>query len=122
MVLDIFISIFTEKAEKKALAIDKLRNEGDLDSISFRPRLLQIVASSVYNREALNSRVLFLKQVMDALRDPNLNMIGVYGMGGVGKTTLAKEVHRQAIEEKLFDVVVMVAVNQTPELRRIHRR
>ncbi|KAF2294497.1 hypothetical protein GH714_011983 [Hevea brasiliensis] len=56
---------------------------------------------------------------MDALRDPNLNKIGVYGMGGVGKTTLAKEVHRQAIEEKLFDEVVMVAVNQTPELRRI---
>ncbi|KAF2294475.1 hypothetical protein GH714_011728 [Hevea brasiliensis] len=78
-----------------------------------------IVASSVYHREALNSRVLFLKQVMDALRDPNLNKIGVYGMGGVGKTTLAKEVHRQAIEEKLFDEVVMVAVNQTPELRRI---
>ncbi|XP_058007404.1 uncharacterized protein LOC110653611 isoform X2 [Hevea brasiliensis] len=111
--------LLSKEAEKKALAIDKLRNEGDLDSISFRPRLLQIVASSVYNREALNSRVLFLRQVMDALRDPNLNMIGVYGMGGVGKTTLAKEVHRQAIEEKLFDVVVMVAVNQTPELRRI---
>ncbi|KAF2294503.1 hypothetical protein GH714_012031 [Hevea brasiliensis] len=111
--------LLSKKAEKKALAIDKLVNEGDHDPISFRPRILQIVASSVYHREALNSRVLFLKQVMDALRDPNLNKIGVYGMGGVGKTTLAKEVHRQAIEEKLFDEVVMVAVNQTPELRRI---
>ncbi|KAF2294506.1 hypothetical protein GH714_012073 [Hevea brasiliensis] len=111
--------LLSKKAEKKALAIDKLVNEGDHDPISFRPRILQIVASSVYHREALNSRVLFLKQVMDALRDPNLNKIGVHGMGGVGKTTLAKEVHRQAIEEKLFDEVVMVAVNQTPELRRI---
>ncbi|KAF2294532.1 hypothetical protein GH714_012311 [Hevea brasiliensis] len=111
--------LLSKKAEKKALAIDKLVNEGDHDPISFRPRILQIVASSVYHREALNSRVLFLKQVMDALRDPNLNKIGVHGMGGVGKTTLAKEVHRQAIEEKLFDEVVMVAVNQIPELRRI---
>ncbi|XP_058006713.1 disease resistance protein At4g27190-like [Hevea brasiliensis] len=111
--------LLSKKAEKKALAIDKLVNEGDHDPISFRPRILQIVASSVYHREALNSRVLFLKQVMDALRDPNLNKIGVHGMGGVGKTTLAKEVHRQALEEKLFDEVVMVAVNQTPELRRI---
>ncbi|KAF2294492.1 hypothetical protein GH714_011927 [Hevea brasiliensis] len=76
--------LLSKKAEKKALAIDKLVNEGDHDPISFRPRILQIVASSVYHREALNSRVLFLKQVMDALRDPNLNKIGVHGMGGVG--------------------------------------
>ncbi|KAF2306672.1 hypothetical protein GH714_020324 [Hevea brasiliensis] len=48
-----------------------------------------------------------------------LNMIGVYGMGGVGKTTLAREVHRQAQYDKLFDVVIFVAVSQSPELRRI---
>ncbi|XP_021618364.1 disease resistance protein At4g27190 [Manihot esculenta] len=109
----------SKKAEKKALAILELANEGDLDSISFRPPLQQIVAPSVYAREGLNSRELFLEKVMDALLDPDLNMIGVYGLGGVGKTTLAKQVHRKAIEERLFDVVAMVAVNQTPELRRI---
>uniref|UniRef100_A0A2C9VJ07 AAA+ ATPase domain-containing protein n=1 Tax=Manihot esculenta TaxID=3983 RepID=A0A2C9VJ07_MANES len=109
----------SKKAEKKALAIHELANEGDLDSISFRPPLQQIVAPSVYAREGLNSRELFLEKVMDALLDPDLNMIGVYGLGGVGKTTLAKQVHRKAIEENLFDVVAMVAVNQTPELRRI---
>uniref|UniRef100_A0A2C9WHI5 Uncharacterized protein n=1 Tax=Manihot esculenta TaxID=3983 RepID=A0A2C9WHI5_MANES len=86
----------SKKAEKKALAIHELANEGDLDSISFRPPLQQIVAPSVYAREGLNSRELFLE-----------------------KTTLAKQVHRKAIEENLFDVVAMVAVNQTPELRRI---
>ncbi|KAG8650694.1 hypothetical protein MANES_07G063001v8 [Manihot esculenta] len=109
----------SKKAEKKALAIHELANEGDLDSISFRPPLQQIVAPSVYAREGLNSRELFLEKVMDALLHPDLNMIGVYGLGGVGKTTLAKQVHRKAIEENLFDVVAMVAVNQTPELRRI---
>ncbi|XP_021602179.1 uncharacterized protein LOC110607389 isoform X1 [Manihot esculenta] len=109
----------SKKAEKKALAIHELASEGDLDSISFRPPLQQIVAPSVYAREGLNSRELFLEKVMDALLDPDLNMIGVYGLGGVGKTTLAKQVHRKAVEENLFDVVAMVAVNQTPELRRI---
>ncbi|XP_043814374.1 uncharacterized protein LOC110618951 isoform X2 [Manihot esculenta] len=109
----------SKKAEKKALAIHELANEGDLDSISFRPTLQQIVAPSVYAREGLNSRELFLEKVMDALLDPDLNMIGVYGLGGVGKTTLAKQVHRKALEGKLFGVVAMVAVGQTPELRRI---
>ncbi|KAG8650666.1 probable disease resistance protein At1g61310 [Manihot esculenta] len=109
----------SKKAEKKALAIHELAIEEDHNPISFLPPLQQIVAPSVYAREGLNSRELFLEKVMDALLDPDLNMIGVYGLGGVGKTTLAKQVHRKAIEEKLFDVVAMVAVNQTPELRRI---
>ncbi|KAG8650650.1 hypothetical protein MANES_07G062348v8 [Manihot esculenta] len=109
----------SKKAEKKALAIHQLASEDDHNPISFRPHPQQIVAPLVYAPEGLNSRELFLEKVMDALLDPDLNMIGVYGLGGVGKTTLAKQVHRKALEEKLFDVVAMVAVGQTPEVRRI---
>ncbi|KAG8650691.1 disease resistance protein At4g27190-like [Manihot esculenta] len=109
----------SKKTEKKTLAIHELANKGDHNPISFRPPLQQIVAPSVYAREGLNSRKLFLEKVMDALLDPDLNMIGVYGLGGVGKTTLAKQVHRKALEGKRFGVVAMVAVGQTPELRRI---
>ncbi|XP_065867352.1 uncharacterized protein [Euphorbia lathyris] len=110
----------SKKADKKSLAIDVLvRDAEGFGPISFCPALEQIIEPSVYNREALPSRMLILNQIMDALKDPNLNMIGVYGMGGVGKTTLAKEVQAKAVEEKLFETVVMVAVSQTPELRRI---
>ncbi|RVW58495.1 Disease resistance protein [Vitis vinifera] len=37
-----------------------------------------------------------------ALRNENMRMIGVWGMGGVGKTTLVKQVAQQAQEDKLF--------------------
>uniref|UniRef100_A0A2P2M5V7 Uncharacterized protein MANES_07G060500 n=1 Tax=Rhizophora mucronata TaxID=61149 RepID=A0A2P2M5V7_RHIMU len=56
---------------------------------------------------------------MDALKDPSFNMIGLYGMGGTGKTTLASEVERQARDAKLFDVVVMVTVSEKPQIRKI---
>jgi putative protein kinase ArgK-like GTPase of G3E family len=38
-------------------------------------------------------------------------MIGLYGMGGVGKTTLVKEVGRRAKESKLFDEVLMATLS-----------
>ncbi|KAA3453075.1 putative disease resistance protein [Gossypium australe] len=56
---------------------------------------------------------------MDALKDENINMIGLWGMGGVGKTTLAREVGSQAQKLNLFDKVVIMTVSQKPNLERI---
>ncbi|GMY21212.1 disease resistance protein At4g27190-like, partial [Fagus crenata] len=51
-----------------------------------------------------------LKGLMEALRDANINMIGVWGMPGAGKTTLVTEVAKQAKEEKLFEDMAMAVV------------
>ncbi|KAL4609900.1 hypothetical protein ACB092_08G013900 [Castanea dentata] len=69
--------------------------------------------------EALESKMLFSKKIVEALEDRNINMIGLYGGDDVGKTTLVKEVVRQAEEDNLFDAVVMVTVKQKQDLRRI---
>ncbi|XP_040948199.1 probable disease resistance protein At4g27220 isoform X2 [Gossypium hirsutum] len=58
-------------------------------------------------------------QIIEALKDDNINMIGLWGMGGVGKTTLAREVGSQAQKLNLFDKVVITTVSQKPNLERI---
>ncbi|XP_061993104.1 disease resistance protein At4g27190-like [Rosa rugosa] len=74
--------------------------------------------------EAFASRTLVVNQIMDVLRKrPDINMIGVYGLGGVGKTTLVKEIYRQATGDKtLFDDVAMILdVKQNPSIERIQK-
>uniref|UniRef100_A0A6M2E7B4 NB-ARC domain-containing protein n=1 Tax=Populus davidiana TaxID=266767 RepID=A0A6M2E7B4_9ROSI len=56
------------------------------------------------------------EQIMKALKDDSVNMIGLYGMGGVGKTTLVKEVGRGAKELQLVDEVLIVTVSQNPNV------
>ena len=62
----------------------------------------------VSNYEAFQSRVPIFDKIMDALRDDNINCIGVVGIGGVGKTTLVKQVAHQAMQEKLFTTQVYI--------------
>ncbi|XVE89766.1 hypothetical protein DITRI_Ditri20bG0021400 [Diplodiscus trichospermus] len=69
--------------------------------------------------EAFESRKRTLADIMKALKDPDLKIIGVYGMTGVGKTMLVKEVARRAREESLFDEVAMATVSRNPNIKEI---
>jgi signal recognition particle GTPase len=53
------------------------------------------------------------EHIMEALKDDKVNMIGLCGMGGVGKTTLVRKVGTIARESQLFDEVLMATVSQT---------
>ena len=102
---------------KKAGAADKIHGDGlQIKKVSYRPPLQEIRSAP---SETLKSRLVALNEVMEALREVNVNKIGVWGLGGVGKSTLVKQVAEQAAQEKLFDMVVMASVLQTPDLKRI---
>ena len=104
-------------ASKKAGVADKTHEDGlQIKKVSYRPPLQEIRSAP---SEALPSRLLALNEVMEALRKENINKIGVWGLGGVGKSTLVKQVAEQAAQEKLFDKVLTASVLQTPDFKRI---
>ncbi|KAM5587467.1 hypothetical protein ABKV19_006089 [Rosa sericea] len=74
--------------------------------------------------EAFPSRTSIVKKIMDSLKDPNIQRMGVCGIGGVGKTTLVKEVYKQVSEDKkLFDnVVILLDVKKEPNLEAIQKK
>ncbi|XVF56916.1 hypothetical protein PTKIN_Ptkin06aG0159200 [Pterospermum kingtungense] len=113
----------SRKAEKEANTIAQLLEEKDQFNGVSRPSEPEGTATRpVKEYEAFESRTDAFNAVMKALKDANLSIIGVYGMGGVGKTTLVKQVARSAKEEKLFDEVIMAAVTQTFDIKKIQDR
>ncbi|KAL5743204.1 hypothetical protein ACOSP7_029936 [Xanthoceras sorbifolium] len=109
----------SKKAVKMAKDGVNLLGEEKFQKVSHCPAIGR--TKSVYTRgyEDFGSRMLVFEKIMEALVDEDVNLIGVYGMGGVGKTTLVKRAVAQAMEDKLFDVVVMADVTETPNIKRI---
>ncbi|TYJ12406.1 hypothetical protein E1A91_A11G347700v1 [Gossypium mustelinum] len=109
----------SKKAEEGAAAVDELLQQGGFDKVSYRDVPQPILFVPPKDFEDFDSRRLLFNKIMEAVKDPNVNIIGVHGMPGVGKTTLVKEVVRQVKEDKLFDSVVMAVVTHTPDVQKI---
>ncbi|TXG73920.1 hypothetical protein EZV62_002499 [Acer yangbiense] len=109
----------SKKAAKTAKKGIDLCGEGKFEKVSYRPLLRKTISTYIRGYEDFDSRTLIFQEIMQALRDDNFKMIGVYGMGGVGKTTLVKRVSGQAIDDKLFDFEITVDITETPDIKKI---
>ncbi|KAM5558693.1 hypothetical protein ABKV19_020399 [Rosa sericea] len=122
-----------EKVKKWRDALTHVANLSGLDSNKFGSdrelvqRIVELVRRDVRpisimsssNFEAFESTRKAMNELMNALEDDKVAAIGVYGMGGVGKTTMVKHVGAQAQKMGLFDHVIMAVVSQTPDTRNI---
>ncbi|XP_044482461.1 uncharacterized protein LOC123208896 isoform X2 [Mangifera indica] len=113
------------KQSKKAFKLIRddidllLKQEKEFSEIAFAiiPQDIRLVPSEHYL--VLESRTSIMKNVWDALSDENVYMIGVYGMGGTGKTTLVQKVGGEAKKDKLFEDIVFVEVTQNLDRKKV---
>ncbi|TXG65713.1 hypothetical protein EZV62_006988 [Acer yangbiense] len=109
----------SRKAVKKANAIVELYADGNFQTVSIRTNPEDIWIPSYKGYMVFESRMSTLKDILDALSNPDVHMVGIYGTGGIGKTMLAKEIGKHAEDKKLFNVVAFAEVAVKPDIKCI---
>ncbi|ESW25047.1 hypothetical protein PHAVU_003G002700 [Phaseolus vulgaris] len=110
-----------KKLANKIVYLEKFIEEGrkyvPFERIATLPSgTLDILLEKCMNFESRQSAY---EQLLEAVKNKDVSMIGLYGMGGCGKTTLAMEVRKSVEAEHLFDKVLFVPISSIVEVRRI---
>ncbi|GMP54670.1 hypothetical protein CsSME_00019756 [Camellia sinensis var. sinensis] len=110
----------SKEAENKMKEVKNLTQSGNFSIVAHPKPFAQELQfpSSSANYANFESRELVFNNIMVALQDSNVKMIGVYGTGGVGKTTMVEEIGKQ-VKNGLFDEVVVAVVSQDANVSNI---
>ncbi|KAM5559483.1 hypothetical protein ABKV19_020910 [Rosa sericea] len=128
----------SEKVQQWRAALKKVANFSGWHTLQYKTEreLLDAIEEDVCNKlqptelefklsigdfEAFAATKQAIDKVMIALKDDEATTIGVYGMGGVGKTTMVKYVGALAQESRLFNQRIMAVVSQNPDLKKIQQ-
>ncbi|CAI8595880.1 unnamed protein product [Vicia faba] len=92
---------------------------GTFENIEISRRLPDVERYSSKDYISFPSRDSKYKELLDALKNDNNYMIVLQGMGGTGKTTLAKEVGKELKKSEQFAHVIDTTVSFTPDTKKI---
>jgi len=108
-----------KQASKSIEYITRLKEEkNEFQLISYHKAPPTLGSTFTEDIKSLESRKIIIKGVIEKLKDDKFKRMSICGMGGVGKTTLVKELIK-SVENKLFGKVVMVVVSQNPDYKYI---
>ncbi|RID56905.1 hypothetical protein BRARA_F00321 [Brassica rapa] len=108
---------YGKKVSKKLEEVKELLSKGVFEELAEKRPASKVVKKDIQTTIGLDSMV---GKAWDSIMKPEGRTLGIYGMGGVGKTTLLARINNKFDEEvNEFDVVIWVVVSKDLQYKGI---
>ncbi|XP_013687381.2 probable disease resistance protein At1g15890 [Brassica napus] len=108
---------YGKKVSKKLKEVNELKSEGDFKDVAGKRRAAKVETKRIQTTVGLDSMV---EKAWNSIMKPERRTLGIYGMGGVGKTTLLTHINNKLEKEvNGFDVVIWVVVSKDLQYKGI---
>ncbi|PIA55319.1 hypothetical protein AQUCO_00800212v1 [Aquilegia coerulea] len=98
-----------KKVVKKLLLVEKLKHDGVFEIVAENPPCPRVQELQESFTVGLNSE---FENALSLLQKDNIQVLGLYGVGGVGKTTLLKKINNEFLKRNNhFDVIIWVLIS-----------
>ncbi|CAH8389729.1 unnamed protein product [Eruca vesicaria subsp. sativa] len=109
---------YSNKIAKKVIQVEKLISRGVFDEVAQRGSIPK-VEERIFHQKIVGQEAI-VESTWKILEEGGVGLLGVYGMGGVGKTTFLSQINNKFLTENNdFDVVIWVVVSRNPTVKRI---
>ncbi|KAJ4718311.1 NBS-LRR type disease resistance protein [Melia azedarach] len=109
---------FAKKVAKKLQVVATLKGEGAFEAVA--ERIPETSVDEIPIEPTIVGQRSILDKIWRWLREERVGIIGLYGMGGVGKTTILTQINNKFLSmSNNFDVVIWVVVSKELEYGKI---
>ncbi|XP_058105905.1 probable disease resistance protein At5g63020 [Magnolia sinica] len=107
---------------KKIEEVAKLREKGRFSEGLFAHLLPEMGNMPTTKLVGKTTAERNLEKLWESLMDDEVRIIGVYGMGGVGKTTIMTHIHNRILQSsRIFGITIWVTVSQDANIERLQK-
>lgn len=99
-----------------------LSESGAFSSIFYAPVILNSLTSNSRSLVATERIVPILANIMEALADPSIHIIGIHSSSNATNGTLLQTIRRRVHRDMVFDKVLIANVTKKPDVKRIQEQ
>ncbi|KAK6125200.1 hypothetical protein DH2020_041066 [Rehmannia glutinosa] len=105
-------------AQSRTPSISSIASDTSSSS-SFDLSFNDAFSRTVKSNEKLESRKNVEEEILAALLHGDVDTIGIFGVGGIGKTRMAKRIGEIFKKEQIFDEIIVTVVGQQSDIEKI---